>query len=1654
MITLKKKKMTKRLSAAVLSLVIILYQLVGTAPFTLGLTAFAAEATTNIPLRRLNGSGKAFIYHSFNETTKFTAGNTYAFLDGIYSADDAVSALGAGAILKILSKEPSGAKYGSEYYIQKKYGSDAAVKAYVAVETPGKDFDFCPNGGLYQVPNTANPTEYRYFCWKGGAYNCGPYYAYTYVEESVVSDNVTASLKNIENQGSQNSKDYTVTVTYDGNKKKVLDHGSYKVKFTSPDKVTIIVSDSVGNSITANFQSPLAVRYDGNCENALNVPSAQTAWKGESNKLSSALPTRLGYSFVNWKDSNTGKTYSAGQSFTPESSLRLLAQWKDSQAPVIGYTPTQVMTGDSDETVKKAVLEVLTVTDNEPVSECTITVTLPAGFTKTAGTKNAKVTVKDKAGNTSTKACSVYVSSYVDISKPVFTASSKNLTATLNNPGTDKITESGFVWGVMNSPSLKINNGNEKTATAVSNAGGKISVTASNLQKGVTYYARAYITADNITYYSEEITIGLGLPAYGTFTVKNNGDNTFTIIRSGGTEGQQLVYFRTVNGSAVGGTHFTHTFGYWTFKDGETSKKVTVTEKSANTAYTGKSATAYSNADRTYSLEIYRVDGGGSLDDDQDKIKAKRTMKNTSSYKVDRSVYNETKGTTVSVDNEKKYVVDRSGGSKGDLYWKNNRGYNTKYNQDNFNTNFNVSSIHKSSAAYIKATAQTYLYRYTMNVTEEEDCYEQAWMGTHEPDNAHSDKKCAGDYTKKPVSLTDKNAGSAIWTAVFLAAQGYKNITKNFPSTSIDKSEDKGSLSNKVYACNSSNAIVSEDGKTYAKIPIADTVYNFFAATGSDEDRWRVENFTDYIKICDSVEPQLIAVGPMAGGTYKIGDKFTVSLIFDEIVDSRNSTNIKNVKVNTTWGTADYAGGADTNVIYFTGTVAENASEKLLKVNSITNPNYIKDMCNSTTTKATASKSGTTNAELDASVPNFTVTANGITNGTGKATVTVNADKTKTNKMSYAWSDSSTAPTSGWVELSDSELSSAKSTSGLSLSIRKEAGSGKSNGKWYLHVKAVYSTTGASAYKNACLDFGTAASPALGSKPPTLTAKADNTNWAASRNISISATGAQSLKYRKSDAASWTTLSTTATGVTVYKNGYYTFLLSSGDVTVTKTVSVEKIDRESPTASIGEPTSNSKESPKSGVYTKIELPITYADTGSGVKTVHYKWTNSTAAPSSWLTLVTGKTTVTYTASESTATVKYLHIKVSDNVNYTCTTYSSPFKVISEAAVKNHTPTITVTGAPTKWTNDTATLTWQLSKYAGKNYEVILPDGKKSSETSGEVWARQNGDYTVTVRDLDYGGENSASVTVDKLDFTSPAVTVSGGNDGWTNTDQTLTISASDTQSGVGKKWYKIVSSTDEIPTEGLTELTGNTIKLSEEGRYYLYYKIYDNAGDTELDREANKTEGFKAVLIDKTAPAVSIGEYSANAGITVTAADITSKLASLSYRIGNGAEIPITLTNGQIEKVFTITDLPAGNNEITVTATDNSGLCTTIVKKVHVEIVSVEITWGAMEFTYSEGTWNAKAHTYEGVGWEPDKTDGNKIAVRNSGETAVNVSYSYTPANSAVMGGITDKVSMITAPIALNASEEKSAWLILNGKPNKTINKDILGSVTVTLGGN
>ena len=75
------------------------------------------------------------------------------------------------------------------------------------------------------------------------------------------------------------------------------------------------------------------------------------------------------------------------------------------------------------------------------------------------------------------------------------------------------------------------------------------------------------------------------------------------------------------------------------------------------------------------------------------------------------------------------------------------------------------------------------------------------------------------------------------------------------------------------------------------------------------------------------------------------------------------------------------------------------------------------------------------------------------------------------------------------------------------------------------------------------------------------------------------------------------------------------------------------------------------------------------------------------------------------------------------------------------------------------------------------------------------------------------------------------------------------------------------------------------------------------------------------------------------------------------------------------------------------------------------EIISVDIAWEAMDFTYtapSQGTWNPATHAYDGAtagGWS-DNTPA--ITVTNHSNVAVNATLGFTPAVDGVIGTFTE----------------------------------------------
>ena len=897
------------------------------------------------------------------------------------------------------------------------------------------------------------------------------------------------------------------------------------------------------------------------------------------------------------------------------------------------------------------------------------------------------------------------------------------LSSTMNFTGGIKWTETGFVYGVISNPTLSQNDGSVTTSGgAVNTKGGKLTATLSkkNLVGGLQYYARAYAkSSDGSVIYGDSCStpFGVDVPKYGTFNVKNNGNNSFTISRTNGSEGEQTVYYRTVNGSAVGGTHFTHAYGTLTFAEGETTKKtVTVKENSANTAYNSRSATAYTNADRTYQLEIYRVEGGATIGTSS----ATRKMPKSSSYTIAKSIYTtEVSKVNVAKTNSGqngKRVADTDsgqGGSRTKVHFLLNR-----YKEENYHTSTSLSDYYQGNVlSYIQSTCSNWLYRYEMYAYEHEDGYEHAYIGTKKVNNQHYDIS----NEKAAVNGID----GQLWACSFLQGEKDTHNLYSFPST------QSGGHENSRIPLNFNGTVKVKNNKSYVLPGINDPCYLYFSATGKNSDIWWINGLTSYALPYDSVGPKLLGVAPMAGGAYIDGDKVTIALVFDEIIDKENSSLTVASKITTNWGSFFYAGGADTNVLYFTGTVPVNASATI-SVTALDCRGQIKDM--SGKPSESDGKGSTTvtigsNAAPTVSISSLNYSGSLIT---GKITAT------NAVKIEYAWSTSSTVPTSGWTTASNKSSVTVKTT--------------RNAGTYFLHARATNSDgRRKTTYKSVTI-------PSSGTNAPvtlSLTATANNSSWAKSQTITLTCSPSNAtVQVTKPDK---TTVAVSGSSFFATANGVYTFKLTYNGESITRQVVIGKVDKNNPIAKIGD-------LPQNNYTERITLNFSVGDAESGVKTFSAKW-NDTAATTKKLS--DGSYSVISPDKSGSYT---LTVTVTDNAGNTTT-------VKSETYILNLTAT---TLTVTKTSQDSKGVTYSYSVKANGNTPVVvcLPDGTNTSASSGTFTLTEAGNYIITVTDA-AGHFVSKTVTVPAtVDGVSPEVCLAA-NDTTATDSITVTVAIGD-----------------------------------------------------------------------------------------------------------------------------------------------------------------------------------------------------------------------------------------------------------------------------------
>lgn len=1214
----------------------------------------------------------------------------------------------------------------------------------------------------------------------------------------------------------------------------------------------------------------------------------------------------------------------------------------DKEDPVIEVQPLTVLEGTPGSQVLAELKKAVSVTDNRGVD----TITWPTEDTLTSlaqeprDGKTVAITATDQAGNIATAQVTISVSPLpleLIIDKPVQNGEGFTLSATLAHTGGQTITQSGFVWGSMQNPTTTVYSGKAATDGAVGK-GGSFTADTGAIDKGINYYVRAYVVAGGETYYSSQQTFDIGAPQYGVVSIQNNGDNTFTVSRTGGSEGAQTVYYRTVNGSAVGGVHFTADSGTVTIPAGQPSATITIQGENAAAVYQDNAATAYANADRTYQVEIYRVEGGATIQGGVSR--AERTLTVDTAHQVDRNIFNEYQATTASGE------VQRGDWDDDEIGWKLSQTGGSGAKE----TVSIAAILSGAPQEYYQAVMDHYAYQLSFQAKEDESGYQNIQIVEGDAlDTSFGPKEDAweGTWTTALYRAKFEHGGSKKNTEY---AQYY------FPDASgTNPAGCNLGESFRLDEFNANGAVVIS--KSAASISVG------FSGSGDGSDKWKTTGLIHKLKVVDTQEPRLLGVAAPEG-TYLPGDLVTISLIFDEIVDRQNSSLNSSTIINTSWGAFTYAGGADTNVLYFTGTVGSSGGT--LTVTGISG-GTIKDMAGNDG----SSVSGGGNVDVDRNVPVVSIDSPTVAEDNSLLSALISA--TNATLLRYAWTASAAMPTV-WQ--------TASNTDGVTVSYRPEGA-----GPYWLHVQAFNSANGGSDYasRQFTLNEDEGGDPPV-YVPPELTVAVDNNNpqWAKSRTITVERKpeGATVTYTGPGIAAPAPVIGNT---VTATANGLYTFTLTSGEEKLVKSVQVTGIDTQAPAITLTTPGDTDL------VYNSLTFGGTVSDDASGVSRVEYVFSTSSTAEGAadWQTAAgsNGRYTFAYTATQTEQTVIYLHARATDQAGNEKAIISQAYTVIKTPG-ESELPQITLTGAPTGWTKGPVTLTWTVTK-PESGFTVQIEGGEASSSSTGTIQATRNGTYRVAVTDSN-GNRAEASCEVAYIDTQPPVVgAVSVTPEGFAQ-EKTVSFAVSDTGSGVKTVEYRLGSG-------GYAAATADA-----DGQYY-FSVVADGSYEIRVTDQVGNSDIYSVQVrdIDTTGPTVTPGAIPegwqmGDVTVSFTITDMESGVAEQQYIVTDSTSSPgseagwtnlpsngqVTVTgNGQWYIHYKITD-HAGNMTAGHTGTpvkiDNETPTITVIGG---ETGASELT---LSVTASFGGSGGTVSVQKGGG-EPQEVTGTSYTAKEAG---------------------------------------------------------------------
>ncbi|MEI6795918.1 MAG: Ig-like domain repeat protein, partial [Methanomassiliicoccales archaeon] len=227
---------------------------------------------------------------------------------------------------------------------------------------------------------------------------------------------------------------------------------------------------------------------------------------------------------------------------------------------------------------------------------------------------------------------------------------------------------------------------------------------------------------------------------------------------------------------------------------------------------------------------------------------------------------------------------------------------------------------------------------------------------------------------------------------------------------------------------------------------------------------------------------------------------------------------------------------------------------------------------------------------------------------------------------------------------------------------------------------------------------------------------------------------------------------------------------------------------------------------------------------------------------------------------------------------------------SSITLDREAPTISLLlndAVPKAWYNAISVALSATDPVSGVNRLIYSIEGGSWQEFTTNISLSMPGRYPVQYRSQDgagnWGPSFAISFSIENVTpLTTSAISGEQNSDGWCNGNATLTLSATDFDSGVGVTMFRM--------DDGAWQTYAGRIPMAADGSHVIEFYSIDAAGNRESTRSASFKVDHEAPVtsIVLTGNQISVGLYNDSVAVSLTSSDAESGVNNTYYRIDSG----------------------------------------------------------------------------------------------------------------------------------------------------------------------